>query len=630
MADDSVVMQYFAKLGLDVSDFLGGMQSSGDGFLSWYRDITVSLEMTIQLFQQFEQAGMDAFNNTVGAAIKFADQMQHVVDVTGMSAESAQKWNAANIAVGGSLDSMLTSLQYVQGKTADTTTAGENYRKTLDNLHIAYQDQNGDYLDADTLQKNILTSLSNVTDATQRDSDARLIYGRGWASNAELITNAAKALQVYNSTPAPFGDDQIAAAHNMGIEIDQFNAKLSTAQTTIGLELMPATQSWMDLFNGALNTDSPVFTFFQYLNTFLQDAADGLTIMAQDVGIVTDALSGNFSKVKTDFTNQAEWEQSEATKRALLAQGYIQGADQTWDAATGTWKSATSTPVGPSGTPAASLAADKSTAAKNAVASAAKAGSGWDKCPVPYLDIGSDGTLMSQFMWACYQNGLSFDEAMIQWSGNAQFNPTTQAVNQTFMGGQANQGANERAAAAKSGTAGATTTAPTTAKPGTPAETTTVGDETKKQATLYDDLDTSIEKGWGNLEKIGLVHYAAMATMAQDAAQAQLDYMAACVNFGGENPIVQNKIIVDKSGPDWTPPAFTPITAPTLAAADFSNVKLSSGGGISPGSNDKSGSSSGTGSSSKVDISGKITISPSPDSGVVASGVLYQQVVQGG
>jgi hypothetical protein len=590
MADD-VVMQYFAKLGLDVSEFLGGMSSSQAGFLAWYRDITVSLNMTLQLFQQFEQIGQEAFNDTVGAAIKYADQVTNVSEVTGMSTESVQKWTAANIAVGSTLDSMLSGLKYVQGMVADNTKAGDTYRDHLDALHIAYKDQNGDYLDADTLQKNILASLSNVTNATQRDSDARLVYGKSWSTQAALVDNATKALQTYNSTPAPFSDDQIAAAHAMSIEIDQFNYKLSTAQTTIGLELMPATQSWMDLFNGALSQGSPIFTFFQYLNTFLQDAADGMTILAQDAGMVGDALSGNFSKVQADMTAQGQWEQAEATKRALMAQGYIPGANQTWDAASGKWVTAAT----PSGSPGGDGSPSSPTPVSKASSKlpTAKAGSGWDKCPVPYLDISSDAPLMSQFMFAAYTMGISYNDALNQWDGNAAFTPTSQALNQTFLTGQANLGANERAAlatGAKSAAPGSAATggsSPTAATPGTAGETSEVTDQTKTQASAYDKLNSHITDGWSQIEKTGLVHYTALATMAQDAMQAELNYLAQVVNFAGQHNIVQNYIVMSKSGPDWTPGAFADVVAPTLPAADFSNVVTSGGGGATGGSNNQ-------------------------------------------
>jgi len=107
-----------------------------------------------------------------------------------------------------------------------------------------------------------------------------------------------------------------------------------------------------------------------------------------------------------------------------------------------------------------------------------------------------------------------------------------------------------------------------------PADTAKITTELDKQGAAYTGLNDEIVKGWITLEGQGLVHYTAMGELSRIRTQAELDYMRDAVNFGGENPIVQNKIIMSKDGPDWTPPEFTAIKAPTLKAADLSGVAL--------------------------------------------------------
>jgi len=48
--------------------------------------------------------------------------------------------------------------------------------------------------------------------------------------------------------------------------------------------------------------------------------------------------------------------------------------------------------------------------------------------------------------------------------------------------------------------------------------------------------------------------------------------MAEAVNFGGLHPIIQNLVVMLKSGPDWTPPAFQPVPTTKLTSADFTQV----------------------------------------------------------
>jgi hypothetical protein len=109
-------------------------------------------------------------------------------------------------------------------------------------------------------------------------------------------------------------------------------------------------------------------------------------------------------------------------------------------------------------------------------------------------------------------------------------------------------------------------------------DTGTIDKELNKQGVAYTTLNEKIVKGWGDLEGQGLVHYTAMSELSRIRTQAELEYMTEAVNFGGTHPIVQNKIIMSATGPDWTPPAFTALTAPSLKAADFSGVKIVGGG----------------------------------------------------
>jgi hypothetical protein len=438
MAEGGIVGSLWIKLGVDPSGLTDGIANAAASF----DVITMAAQIAMGAAQQ-------GFDDTVGAAISYADDMQHVSDVTGMSTESAQKWNAANIAVGGSLDSMLSSLQMVQGKIADTTTAGKTYRKELDDLGIAYKDQNGNYLDADTLQKNILESLSKVTDATQRDSDARLIYGRGWASNAELITNATKALQVYNATPSPFSDDQIAAAHNMGIELDQFNEKISITQTEIGMELLPSVNTLANLFESAFNQDSPIITFFSWLDGAIEDTVEGFAKLVGGIEAGTEAIN-DLATGKGLSQSMADFQGQENKTNA-----YITNLQGQFDLTQGTMaKPSQSSPVIESSSPDTSGDSGGSSGTKSGKTSTAKtssttakAGSGWDGAA-----IGDPGTAMYQYMMDAYADGMSYSEALNAWSGNARPTASTLKLAQQFQQGQANQGMNATVASLVSST----------------------------------------------------------------------------------------------------------------------------------------------------------------------------------
>ncbi len=69
MSGTNGLMDYFARIGVDASECLGGIQAAQGSFLSFYRDVTVSLNMTMQIFREFERIGVEAFNETAGSAL---------------------------------------------------------------------------------------------------------------------------------------------------------------------------------------------------------------------------------------------------------------------------------------------------------------------------------------------------------------------------------------------------------------------------------------------------------------------------------------------------------------------------------------------------------------------------------
>lgn len=109
--------------------------------------------------------------------------------------------------------------------------------------------------------------------------------------------------------------------------------------------------------------------------------------------------------------------------------------------------------------------------------------------------------------------------------------------------------------------------------------TATVTSEYQKQSEAFkahlDALTTYRTEQYPALELLDLTHWATSEEIARVAAQKQLDFMATEVNFAGQNPIVQAYIVMSKDGPDWTPPAFVAVTAPTLESADFTKVGAS-------------------------------------------------------
>lgn len=199
MGDDQQVGPgLFVKLGLNTSELVGGVGG-----------IALALNQSLQLFQQFEQMGRGAFDATVGAAINLQEQIQQFSYVTGMSTDQTQKWRAAAIATSTDFGSLTFSLQYLNGRITDTSTAGDNFRKTLTDMGVAVKNSNGDYIDNDTLLKNILESFGKMSTAQEKDAAAKAIFGRSWSNLAEMINKSGDALDAYNKEKPNFTEEDL-------------------------------------------------------------------------------------------------------------------------------------------------------------------------------------------------------------------------------------------------------------------------------------------------------------------------------------------------------------------------------------------------------------------------------------
>jgi len=273
------------------------------------------------------QSGFDA---TVGATLSLADQLKHTSDATGVSVEDLQRLKAAGLGVGVSFESITTTLRMFSQRIAETGAAGETLRSRLSEIGVSVYDQNGNWKDANVLYMEVIEHLNEMPNTFDRNNLALAIFGRNWASIAPLITDYQKAAEAA-ANASPIDQDTIDSAHDLGIEIDQINAKLARTGQTIGAELLPATREWADLLKNTLNPDSPIIGFFKYVDDFLVTAARGFTILGGSIVAVgteiNQVLHGDFAgaaQTSKDYdANLQKWVAAKQRDDAMRAAGYM-------------------------------------------------------------------------------------------------------------------------------------------------------------------------------------------------------------------------------------------------------------------------------------------------------------------
>ena len=292
MSDTDLGNVFYSIVAKDTTS--GGTASAAQNFFFMFNAIQEGVSLV-----------QGAFDDTVGAAFNFTQEIKQVSDVTGMTTDQTQKWGAAAVASGSSLDVMSSGLSYVVGLLGQNTTAGDNYRAKLDEMGIAYKDQNGHLLDADQLQKNILASLNAVTDGDKRGADAKEIYGMRWKTQMEMVNNAKAALDTYNSTTPPFNESQMAEMDKARIQWGQMNYQIGIMQDKIGAELVPVLINMLSIMNTAFADGAPILQFFGDVGEVIEDVIEaGTRAMGMLEGAAAagkDIASGNLGQAYTDF-----------------------------------------------------------------------------------------------------------------------------------------------------------------------------------------------------------------------------------------------------------------------------------------------------------------------------------------
>ena len=166
MVDDGV-MSYFAKIGLDVSEFVGGLSKANQGLLVFARDVTVTMNMTMQILNQVI-ASVDRFG-------QMANSLRDLSYTTGVTTDQLQRLHYAAMLSGTSVYTVDTSLQKLSLSMNEAADASSSAGEAFARLGIDPTGKTVDQVFEDTA-----LALTRMKSETNRNSIAMDIYGRSW------------------------------------------------------------------------------------------------------------------------------------------------------------------------------------------------------------------------------------------------------------------------------------------------------------------------------------------------------------------------------------------------------------------------------------------------------------------
>ena len=300
MAEDQTIGSLWVKLGIDSSEL-----SSGVGTAALF------LNQTIDLFQKFEDAGVDAFENTVGAAMDYAHQIQDLSNITDMSYGDVQRWRQTFIDMGADPDSATQIFKILTQKLGETGDAGDTLRARVTALGVTYQDVNGHMLDTSTIMQRLLPALSDMADVNDRNNLAAALFGRSWSEANGLIEDGTKAVADFKAQSPAITDAEINATLNFRTEFTKLNAQLDITKDKIGIEMIPSLHNLAGELEEGFSNNSPIYSFFSWLDGAIETVVEGLANFVGQVEAATIAVSDiasgkGLAQAQADYNTQLD------------------------------------------------------------------------------------------------------------------------------------------------------------------------------------------------------------------------------------------------------------------------------------------------------------------------------------
>lgn len=161
------IMNYFAKIGIDASEFLNGLSKSQAGMLAFYRDVSVTMNMTMQIF--------DRVTSVVKQFGQTANELRDLSYTTGITTDKLQRMQYAAILSGTSFYTVSGGINRLTLSMEEATSGTEDYVDAFNELGV-----NPTGKSPDQVFEEVAGALLNMEDLTQRNAIANTLYGKSW------------------------------------------------------------------------------------------------------------------------------------------------------------------------------------------------------------------------------------------------------------------------------------------------------------------------------------------------------------------------------------------------------------------------------------------------------------------
>ena len=319
MADDGM-MSYFAKIGLDTSDFLGGITKADSGVLQFYRDVSVSMAATMVVFDKVMAYGQQ-FVDLANEASEFVSTLDKLSVTTGMSNEELQRFDNVARFADSDINTLAMSVNKMQMNLTDMGAAGDEARGYLDDMGVSYLNADGSLRSSAELFPDIIQGLKGLESSSDRVTAANAIFGRSYQSLAGYIDMGSDAMKDHYNEVNPMTEDQTQSLRDYEEATKDLAASQAELAKTAGAELAPAMTEIAQSLNDLAGNEA-IVGFFGWLNGALTLVARGFHIMASEIEFMMILATKGVDAANKHDAELEDWIQKKSRDDAMRAAGY--------------------------------------------------------------------------------------------------------------------------------------------------------------------------------------------------------------------------------------------------------------------------------------------------------------------
>ncbi|MFA6335497.1 MAG: hypothetical protein WCX48_08070 [Bacteroidales bacterium] len=272
-----------------------------------YSDTLSNIAFNFNMITQAAQTAYNflkqGWNETIGVAERYQDEMDDMHNMFGISIEDAQKWRAAAIATDTDMGSLSITMRYLTQRVTDQSEAGEKLRGTLSAIGVETKTVNGEWKDSSDLLQEVIVALNRIPEGSARANISAEILGRNWYRLADMIENADTAVKEFEKTQSTMTEEESDKIEKFKIKWAQLADKIELAKVNLGLWVIESAEAHQEMNEGDVSYLDQFFgKMFPYKGEYARGGAGG--------------RSGDEIKAGADWTNK------EVESVALLTDKY--------------------------------------------------------------------------------------------------------------------------------------------------------------------------------------------------------------------------------------------------------------------------------------------------------------------